>query len=416
METESGASALIPLGEFLTTEEPVWVWDASARRILWANQAGRAFWGADSLDTLRSRRFSSRSKSAARLSTLASQPGRAKEWVETLTLAAASGRRPVKCHLQGLEVAGGRPGLIIKALGQPNGRDPQSSADSTEAPAAPAMAKRRARPTKTDRAALDAIAARLGTAERGPSPPLRKRSQAAPKAPTPDGVDREMLELGVNELCHEMRNPLQVIQGFAERIMAIAPSGRRQDQLRAYAGDIIEGANLAMAILGDFSARMLRLSDAPPQPEPVALRPVLESCVRLIAPLAKTSGIKLYRRIDGGLPPLLTSERVLKQIVLNLMMNALRHHKTGGWIKVSARHRRDGSIRLAVADDGKGMTRKEIKAALSGARHAAPPLPGRSGLGLPLVKRLAEGAGGQLAIESRRGKGTTVEILFPAAS
>jgi signal transduction histidine kinase len=45
-----------------------------------------------------------------------------------------------------------------------------------------------------------------------------------------------------------------------------------------------------------------------------------------------------------------------------------------------------------------------------------PPGPGRSGLGLPLVKLLAEGAGGKLAIESGRGKGTTVEILFPAAS
>jgi signal transduction histidine kinase len=412
METESGAAALIPLGEFLTTEEPVWVWDASARRILWANQAGRAFWGADSLDTLRAKRFSSRGKSVARLTALASQPGRAREWVETLTLAAASGRRPVKCHLQGLEVAGGRPGLIVKALGQANGRDPQPAASKGQAPDA---ARRRERPTKTDRAALDAIAARLGVSDR---PPSRSAPIPAPERPAtdPDSIDHEMLELGVNELCHEMRNPLQVIQGFAERIIEIAPSGRRQVQLRGYAGDIIEGANLAMAVLGDFSARMLRLSDAQPQPEPVALRPVLESCVRLIAPLAKTAGIKLYRRIDGRLPPLLTSERVLKQILLNLIMNALRHHKTGGWIKVSARHRRDGSIRLAVADDGKGMSKKEIKAALSGARQVTPPGPGRSGLGLPLVKRLAEGAGGKLAIESGRGKGTTVEILFPAAS
>ena len=54
---------------------------------------------------------------------------------------------------------------------------------------------------------------------------------------------------------------------------------------------------------------------------------------------------------------------------------------------------------------------------MSGARRKAsdPPAPGRSGLGLPLVKRLVEGAGGSLAIESARGKGTTVEMLFPAA-
>ena len=98
-------------------------------------------------------------------------------------------------------------------------------------------------------------------------------------------------------------------------------------------------------------------------------------------------------------------------------MNAVRHQKTGGQIQVAARKRKDGTIRLAISDDGKGMTKKEIRSVMSGARRKAsdPPAPGRSGLGLPLVKRLVESAGGTLAIESARGKGTTVEMLFPAA-
>ncbi len=84
---------------------------------------------------------------------------------------------------------------------------------------------------------------------------------------------------------------------------------------------------------------------------------------------------------------------------------------------MEARHRKNGAVRLTVADDGKGMTKKEIRSVMSAARRKSPvsPPPGRSGLGLPLVKRLVESAGGTLAIESARGKGTTVAMLFPSA-
>jgi signal transduction histidine kinase len=110
------------------------------------------------------------------------------------------------------------------------------------------------------------------------------------------------------------------------------------------------------------------------------------------------------------------SEHGLRQILLNLLMNAVRHQKTGGSVKVTALARKDGSVRLAVADDGRGMTKKEIKTVMKALRDALPPArqrqPGSSGLGLPLVKRLAETAGGVLSIESARGKGTTVAIVF----
>jgi len=412
METESGAAAHIPLGEFLTTEEPVWVWDASARRILWANQAGREFWGAASIDAIRAKRFSSRNKSVERLTALAAQPGGAKEWTETLTLSAASGRRPTKCYIQGLEVAGGRPGLIVKALGDANRREraPADRGDETaNAPAA--RGKQHPATEKSDRAALDAIANRL----RRPEGQSRDRAQsfAGPASGAERGsLDQETLALSVRELCHEVRNPLQVILGFAERIIEIAPPGRRQDQLRAYAGDIMEGANLAIAILGDFSARMLHQDDEPPRAQPVDLRAAIESCVRLIVPLARASGITVRRRIEGRLPALMMAEQGLKQILLNLMMNAVRHNKTVRQIKLTARRRKDGTVRLTVADDGKGMTKKEIRATLGA---STTPPPGRSGLGLPLVKRLVENAGGRISIQSARGKGTTVEILFPSA-
>jgi anti-sigma regulatory factor (Ser/Thr protein kinase) len=411
MASDGGSGGPIPLGDFLTAEEPVWVWDAAARRILWANPAGRAFWGAASNETLRDRKFNARGKAVRRMAALASDPGEKREWVEALTLGVAAGRQPVTCHMQILEVAGGHPGLIVKAL-RDTARDP-----APEQPDAPPRPVREERAARADRTALGAIAARLkgnpashGEGQRRPRAPA---SAPPERSPRPDAAP-----LTIRELCHELRNPLTVILGFAERISDTAPPGRSQDKLRAYAADIMESAHLAMAILGEFSSRILRPDEGLPQPEPVDIASAVESCLRLIAPLAQRAGLKISKRAGPGLPPLLAGERALKQILLNVLMNAVRHQKTGGRIQVTARKRKDGTVRLAIADDGKGMTKKEIRHVMSAARRKAlaPTAPGRSGIGLPLVKRLVEAAGGTLAIESTRGKGTTVEMLFPAAA
>ena len=414
MESEGGSGGLIPLGDFLTAEEPVWVWDAAARRILWANPAGRAFWGAASNEALRVRVFDARNKAVLRMTALANDGGDKREWVETLILGAAAGRQSVSCHLQRLEVAGGHPGLIVKALHGAGSRD-QKAAEPEPVDAPPASRKEK-RAAKADRTALDAIAARL---KQGPATDRRAVSKlptAAAAAVEPNrAIPSEATLLTMRELCHELRNPLSVILGFAERIGDIAPPGRNQDRLRAYAADIMESAHLALAILGDFSMRILRPEDGPPAPEPVDIAATVESCLRLIAPLAKQAGLKVLKSTGKRLPPLLAGERVLKQILLNVLMNAVRHQKTGGRIEVRARRRKDGAVRLSIADDGKGMTKKEIKSVMGAPRRkaAAAPAPGRSGLGLPLVRRLVEGAGGTLAIESKRGRGTTVEMLFP---
>ena len=410
METGSGTVAAMPLGEFLTTEEPVWVWDASARRILWANDAGRHFWGSDSLDSLRERRFSSRNQMVRRLAALASQTDASKERIETMAVDAAFGRSSVKCHLQGLIVAGGKPGLIVKVLDQPQRhRQPEPNAELSPQRRPALRSDRRDNRSASDKAALEAIAMRL---KKGP----RKTVSREPANTVSAFPTDERLELGIRELCHEIRNPLSVISGFAERIKDIAPPGKQQLQLRAYADDIVESAALALAILRDFSANPLAQTEDRQEPEAVNLRSVIESCLRLVAPIAGNNGVRLYRRTAGNIPHLLASERVIKQVLLNLLMNALRHNKNGGQIKVTARLRKDGTVRLAVIDDGKGMTKKEIKAALSHSRTSLPPEPGRSGLGLPLVRRLVEELGGQFAIESARGAGTTIEIVLPAAT
>jgi signal transduction histidine kinase len=398
-KTDKGALTLA-LGDLLTAEDPVWVWDIGARKILWANRAGQAFWGADGLDVLRARRFPSRNGTLARIEALASDTGPSREWTESLTFPGRTDRRAVTCYMQSLQVAGGQPGVIVRALDAPRERPPP--------PKRPPHRKQGAE-AASDQAALKAIAAQV---DRARSALQRPRPAQKPEASTDAVAAQAAL---IRELCHELRNPLTVIIGFAERIRD-ADAARVRSKAQDYAKNILEGAELALEILRDFSIRLRDGEPSPQTPEPANVKAAVESCLRLVAPLATQAGLTLGKSLGRRLPHLKTEDRALKQMLLNVLLNAVRHQKTGGRISVKARRGRDGTLRVGVTDDGIGMTKKEIRSALGGKRRAVAENGELSGLGLPLVKRLVENAGGTIAIESIRRKGTTVELAFPRAS
>jgi signal transduction histidine kinase len=400
VETDKAASVSLALGDLLTADGPVWIWDLGARRILWANRAGQAFWRADTLDDLRGRRFDARYTTLNRVATFAAESGRTREWTERLSFAGRGDRTPVMCAMQSLQVAGGSPGLIVRVLDS-------LEAESPAAREAPAEAPR-------DKVALKAIAARLEKAQAGRRRVAAPATSRVPAEPAPaDVASTQSSAAFIRELCHELRNPLTVIIGFAELIRDGEPS-RTLPKVQVYAGNILEGAHLAMEILRDFSGRAGAPTFA--APEPVDVKAAVESCLRLVSPLAKQAGLTLSKSVGRHLPRLNAEDRALKQILLNVLLNAVRHQKTGGRISVTARRRRDGALRIGISDDGIGMTKKEIKAALGGKRRPPAETGALSGLGLPLVKRLVENAGGSIAIESARRKGTAVEMNFPRDS
>jgi signal transduction histidine kinase len=407
VDTDQGGAASLAFGDILTAEDPVWVWDIETRRILWANSAGRAFWGAETLDALRARRFDPRNKALARL---AERARISREWTDRLSFPGRSAQGAVTCTMQTMDVAGGRPGLLVRAIAAAPPRAMPAAASATAEPAedsAQVEALRRigAR-VKRAQAAKRAGAELLQVAS---SPGLPEAQAAAPAAE--EGVPPEMLR----ELCHELRNPLTVILGFAERIRDSDPV-RARGKIKGYAENILEGAQFAMEILADFAGRIRESDDMPFPPEPANVGAAVATSLRLVAPLARQAGMSVSKSVGRTLPRLRTEERTLKQILINVLVNAVRHQKTGGKIAVTARMRRDRSLLLAISDDGIGMTRKEIRAAL-GAQPKAPSKPtSGTGLGLPLVKRLVESAGGAIAIESAKRKGTTVAMTFPPAS
>jgi two-component system, cell cycle sensor histidine kinase PleC len=120
--------------------------------------------------------------------------------------------------------------------------------------------------------------------------------------------------------------------------------------------------------------------------------------------------------IEDGMPALFIDETRLKQILLNLLSNAVKFTPAGGRVTVRAAVIESGAMRIAVIDDGIGMTAEEVELAMQPFRQVNSNLARRSegtGLGLPLTKAFVELHGGRLIVESTPGDGTTASIVFP---
>jgi signal transduction histidine kinase len=129
---------------------------------------------------------------------------------------------------------------------------------------------------------------------------------------------------------------------------------------------------------------------------------------------AERAGVKLSLVLGSRLPHIVADALSLRQILLNLLTNALKFTRPGGSVKVVTCCAPGGPITIEVRDTGSGRTTTEIARSLDASN---PPTPGRRekgglGLGLPLVRSLAEANGARLSIESTPGKGTSATITF----
>ena len=131
---------------------------------------------------------------------------------------------------------------------------------------------------------------------------------------------------------------------------------------------------------------------------------------------AIAEAIHLSTETEEGLPPLSADPTRLKQILLNLISNAVKFTGSGGSVIVAAGRSSDGGIAFEVRDTGEGMSADEVEIALQPFGQIETAHARRyqgTGLGLPLAQRLAELHGGSLSVHSERGCGTSVVITLP---
>ena len=215
---------------------------------------------------------------------------------------------------------------------------------------------------------------------------------------------------------HELRTPLNAIIGFSELIRD-AVVGPLDARYREYGGDINDSGRHLQNIINDIldiskiERGRLELRD-----EIVSIGEMLESCRRIVEAMAATAGVSLSVEAPGNLPLVHADQLRLRQVLLNLMSNAVKFTPSGGRVSVSAVTATGGAV-IVVKDTGIGMKEEDIAIALQPFRQIDGALSrrfGGTGLGLPLAKALVELHGGHLDLESAPGAGTTVRIQLPA--
>jgi signal transduction histidine kinase len=214
---------------------------------------------------------------------------------------------------------------------------------------------------------------------------------------------------------HEIRTPLNAIIGFAEVMLEEKFGPLGNERYREYLRDVRASGAHIMSLVNDLlDLAKIEAGRADLSPEPVALNEVVQSSIALIQPRANAERVFVRSTLAAGLPDVLADRRSLRQILLNLLSNAVKFNAAGGQVIVSTRRDEGGGVSLRVRDTGIGMSGEEIAVALQPFRQVNGGHEG-TGLGLPLTKALVEANAATFQIQSAPGRGTLVEVLFPAA-
>ena len=217
------------------------------------------------------------------------------------------------------------------------------------------------------------------------------------------------------QVSHEIRTPLHAILGFSEVMLEerFGPIGN--ERYKDYIKDIHASGAHVMSLADDLldlskiEAGKLELAFAS-----VDANSVIRECVSLMQPQAARERVIMRVSLHDHLPRVMVDERSLKQIMLNLMSNAVKFNEPGGQVIVSTAVDAAGQAVIRVRDTGVGMNENEVGLALTPFSQVGKAgAKGGAGLGLPLTKALVEANKAEFSIKSRREQGTLIEIAFP---
>lgn len=217
-------------------------------------------------------------------------------------------------------------------------------------------------------------------------------------------------------ISHELRTPLNAIMGFSE-VMRLQRFGEiGNEKYKGYVNDIHASGGHLLSLINDLldlskvEAGKLELNFTS-----VNLGDVTDHAIRMLQEQATAARVVLRKTLTPGLPNVVADLRSMRQILINLLSNALKFTDPGGQVIVSAQMTQGGELKLRVKDTGIGMTPEQMRDALEPFRRVVTDgrdTPG-TGLGLPLTKALAEANRTKFEMTSEARKGTLVEITFP---
>ncbi len=223
----------------------------------------------------------------------------------------------------------------------------------------------------------------------------------------------------VASMGHELRTPLNAIIGFSEamKLRVFGPLGAAKYD--DYASTIHASGRHLLAVVDDI-LDMARIEGGKAVLHETVFSPraAFGNCAQLVAAEAERNGQLFSARVADGLPAVRGDEAKIKQIVLNLLSNAVRYTPRGGRIGLTAEPTAEGGLAVTVTDNGIGIPADALQHVFEPFRQVADDAVRRKGglgLGLNIAKSFAELHGAALTLESELGRGTTARLVIPPA-
>jgi two-component system, cell cycle sensor histidine kinase PleC len=219
-------------------------------------------------------------------------------------------------------------------------------------------------------------------------------------------------------MSHELRTPLNAILGFSEVMKSELFGPHSVAQYKDYSEDIHQSGQHLLAIINEvLDLSRIEAGRYELHEEQVNLSATVDDCTRMLDMRARGKSISINSMLEDSLPTIWADERALRQIVINLLANAIKFTPPNGAITVKAGWTAGGGQYVSISDTGPGIPEDELPTVLETfgrGELAIKTAEQGTGLGLPIVKGLVELHGGHFDIRSRLREGTTVTVIFPA--
>jgi cell cycle sensor histidine kinase DivJ len=266
----------------------------------------------------------------------------------------------------------------------------------------------RAEDTALDRPGIVAVTRDISDRKAQEAEVLRTRDEA-------ESASRAKTQFLAN-MSHELRTPLNAVIGFSEILNRELFGAIGEARYRDYARLIHESGEHLLNVVNDIlDMSKIEAGKFKIVKEPFDVASLVKSCCELMRHTAEQRSLSLIMDVAPGIPKLRADKRACKQMLINLISNAIKFTDPGGWVRVSAR-RVDESVEFSVADNGIGIAEGDLPKLgqpFVQANNSYDRSYDGAGLGLSVVKGLAWLHGGRLELNSSLGEGTNATIVLP---
>jgi len=220
----------------------------------------------------------------------------------------------------------------------------------------------------------------------------------------------------LSRVSHEMRTPLNAVIGFTQ-LLRLAPDGIGPAQVAQYTDHVLRASEHLLGLINDlldlqrFDEGRLTL-----QPRALSLKALVDATFALLEPLAQRHGVALQNGVDAHAWVQADAQR-LRQVLINVVSNAIKYNRSGGWVCINLAASDAARWVLAVEDTGSGLSQAQLRLLFQPFERLGQESSGieGSGLGLVISRRLVDAMGGELTLMSAPAAGTQVRIALPRA-